>query len=310
MSGFASLFGVKSSTPSTPSTPNVLPIPIIGSPASATISLESHGEGDPLSPASGLPQAHAPTIDVSAYAISRRVVRDDVAKQISRGVKGELAASLAGTNAPGWVADRVWEFVGGLMPLVKSGKGIDIQGAGEKGKGRVLTKPGPGGRDTAKEKDKAVGKGKYVVNALEETVEELSEQFQDFYGRLEDELSSRGMRHAPSSDDGGREGETDRERREREEEEKEARVRKVMEVVEAGICELFYDRLFLQPTSDDPTHDEALSSRIAALNMLDLGLEHLDVDVSSVGGPKAAEGVDVVVRACGECAFLHCLLIL
>ena len=49
-------------------------------------------------------------------------------------------------------------------------------------------------------------------------------------------------------------------------------------------------------------HDEALSSRVAALNMLDLGLEHLDVDVTSVinaGGAKAGEGLDAVVKACG-----------
>lgn len=61
-------------------------------------------------------------------------------------------------------------------------------------------------------------------------------------------------------------------------------------------------RLFLQPTSDDPTHDEALSSRVAALNLLDLGLEHLDVDISSVGG----SGVDAVVRECGESALSLC----
>lgn len=61
-------------------------------------------------------------------------------------------------------------------------------------------------------------------------------------------------------------------------------------------------RLFLQSSSDDPIHDEALSSRVAALNMLDLSLEHLDVDVT-VGGVKAIEGVDVVVRACGDSRF-------
>jgi hypothetical protein len=42
-------------------------------------------------------------------------------------------------------------------------------------------------------------------------------------------------------------------------------------------------RLYLQPTDDDPTHDEALSNRVAALNMHDLALEDLDVDVSRVG---------------------------
>jgi hypothetical protein len=51
----------------------------------------------------------------------------------------------------------------------------------------------------------------------------------------------------------------------------------------------------MQPTSDDASHDETLSSRVAALNMLDLGLEHLDIHVGDAG-PE----LDLVVRACGE----------
>ncbi len=51
----------------------------------------------------------------------------------------------------------------------------------------------------------------------------------------------------------------------------------------------------MQPTSDDASHDEALSGRVAALNMLDLGLEHLDIVV----GDLASE-LNLVVKACGE----------
>jgi hypothetical protein len=51
----------------------------------------------------------------------------------------------------------------------------------------------------------------------------------------------------------------------------------------------------MQPTSDDASHDETLSSRVAALNMLDLGLEHLDIHVGEAGSE-----LDAVVRACGE----------
>lgn len=52
----------------------------------------------------------------------------------------------------------------------------------------------------------------------------------------------------------------------------------------------------MQPTTDDASHDEALTSRIAALNMLDLTLGHLDV---VVGEAEKVE-VGVVVKACGE----------
>ena len=57
----------------------------------------------------------------------------------------------------------------------------------------------------------------------------------------------------------------------------------------------FRSRLFRPSISDDPTHDEALSSRIAALNMLNLGLEHLGVDAGVV-----APDVERVISACGQ----------
>jgi len=53
----------------------------------------------------------------------------------------------------------------------------------------------------------------------------------------------------------------------------------------------------MQRTTDDASHDEALSSRVAALNMLDLGLGHLGIDVGeSMNEPE----LNAVVKACGE----------
>ena len=57
----------------------------------------------------------------------------------------------------------------------------------------------------------------------------------------------------------------------------------------------YSSRLYMQPTLDDSSHDETLSSCVAALNMLDLGLEHLDIHVGDAG-PE----LDLVVKACGE----------
>ena len=51
----------------------------------------------------------------------------------------------------------------------------------------------------------------------------------------------------------------------------------------------------MQNFSDDATHDEALSSRIAAVNLLDLTLVHLGVEVG-----ESTEAVEAVVKACGE----------
>jgi hypothetical protein len=92
-------------------------------------------------------------------------------------------------------------------------------------------------------------------------------------------------------------------------------IRETMENTEQLITWLFYDRLdysplisspaltlkhsfrlFSQPMTDDASHDEALSNRIAALNLLDLGLGHLGVDIGEVNEPD----LDAVVNACGE----------
>ena len=54
-------------------------------------------------------------------------------------------------------------------------------------------------------------------------------------------------------------------------------------------------RLYMQPKADDASHDEALSSRVAALNLMDISLEHLGVDVG-----KSVEEVEVVLKSCGE----------
>lgn len=45
--------------------------------------------------------------------------------------------------------------------------------------------------------------------------------------------------------------------------------------VEAWLCRELYPSLFAQPGSEDYLHDEQLQAKIAALNFLDLSLEHL-----------------------------------
>ncbi|KAK8850516.1 hypothetical protein IAR55_004434 [Kwoniella newhampshirensis] len=79
------------------------------------------------------------------------------------------------------------------------------------------------------------------------------------------------------SQDGDADG--DKERRKKIELDKEELIEKEAsegtERVEALVCRLLYNRLFSPLESDDAKHDEALASRIAALNMLDLSLDHL-----------------------------------
>jgi hypothetical protein len=60
-------------------------------------------------------------------------------------------------------------------------------------------------------------------------------------------------------------------------------------------------RLFTPSNSDDLSHDEALSSRIAALNLLDLSLENLGVEID----PSVANEMMDVIKACGDSALLQ-----
>lgn len=54
--------------------------------------------------------------------------------------------------------------------------------------------------------------------------------------------------------------------------------------IEDILLHVLYDRLFSPPNAADRQADENLSSRIAALNLLDLSLEHLGLDLGGEGG--------------------------
>jgi len=74
-------------------------------------------------------------------------------------------------------------------------------------------------------------------------------------------------------------------------------LRPVSDFVGRNALLLIFYSLFRPVESDDASHDEALSSRVAALNMLDLSLDHLGVDAGA--GSQETE-VDGVVKECGD----------
>ncbi|KAK2463855.1 hypothetical protein APHAL10511_004160 [Amanita phalloides] len=77
-------------------------------------------------------------------------------------------------------------------------------------------------------------------------------------------------------------------------------IARIVESAESTLCSLFYDRLFMHPSSDDASHDATLSSRIAALNMVDITLDRLDMDVSAARDAGREEEMSEVVRDCGK----------
>ncbi|KAG6331280.1 hypothetical protein ID866_7808, partial [Astraeus odoratus] len=283
---FASLFGQKPA-----STPSTAPAPPCAPPSSsAQLQPQSQPTSVSVSVSSSSSTADAaePPIDISAFTIGAPISRQDVAAEIVAALTSEIAVSLG--DQPPWVVERVQAFAAPLLPFVRG------------------PHHPPGGKKKKKLQDLvgSPGAARYVINVggvHASTPEELSGKFQEFYALVEAELrkdaqgAGRGDdlkdRRGAGHDTGGdqQESETEKHR-----EDREADVRAVLETIEATLCDLLYDRLFLPSGSDDASHDEALSSRIAALNMLDLGLEHLDVDV----GHASREDLDAVVRACGE----------
>ncbi|KAF7292828.1 VPS9 domain-containing protein [Mycena indigotica] len=214
------------------------------------------------SPPASLHEAIHPDqpLDVPAFTIARSIIRRDIAKSIDRALRAELHACC---GSPPWVAERVDAFVAPWYPFsrVKSG-------GSEKGTLSFVV-------------------GDPLAGMLPD---EIGEMVQGFYAKLEDDLRIGGGRRKAS--DTSHDGEL----HEKDQEEKESWIREVLASVERAICVLFFDRVFAPATSDDPSHDQALSSRVAALNMLDLNLEHLGVDVP----PEANDGLENVVKACGQ----------
>lgn len=236
-------------------------------------------------------EERAGSVDVQVYIIQGRIIKKDVLKDISTALKAELKEAL--TGLPSWLVDKALAFTSPLHP----------------------TLPTQEKKSTRQTPSSTKGGAKEGILPDMSDQEKASESFQDFYAALEEELRDR--------EEGEKNGEvTDGEEAALLSEKKRAGA---MERVERAVCALFYDqydcflspnltfpifpsrillplsllpnsldRLFRQPNSDDASHDEALSSRIAALNMLDLGLEHLGIDIGDAD-PKDLQEIVATV---------------
>ncbi|EJD07368.1 uncharacterized protein FOMMEDRAFT_143805 [Fomitiporia mediterranea MF3/22] len=207
--------------------------------------------------------------EVSAFTIDHPIIRRNVSKSLAKYIKVEIKEAL--TGLPTWVIDRTQNFSSSYLPFPKPAP---------------KPKDGNGGSQFASDQSSF-----REVSAFDDPAEEVSERFQEFYASLEEELRVDG---SPSTlrrkDDKLTEEEKERERHELD-----LKVQNILEKVENTLTSVFYDRLYRPSSSDDASHDEALSSRINALNKLDLSLDHLGVDA----GPSK-DDVYRIVEACGQ----------
>jgi ribosomal protein L12E/L44/L45/RPP1/RPP2 len=69
-----------------------------------------------------------------------------------------------------------------------------------------------------------------------------------------------------------------------------------LDMIESYLCNQLYDQLFTNPDGDEAMQDEALESRIAALNLLDLDLNHLGVLLQE---KQDVENMNQIVKLAG-----------
>ncbi|KAI0358298.1 hypothetical protein OH77DRAFT_1260544 [Trametes cingulata] len=315
---FASLFGrANASSPTPPASPASGPLPLPGDAPSAATSA-SPASADSAAPAA-TPE-HTTPHNVPAYIIGGRVQRGQVLAGIASALRGEIEDVLTSEGVPPWAREKVIEWSQWLAPVVP-GKSAPTVGT------RRVSGLGPtagAGRKSSESSTLEVA-GDLVASVGDGGVEEIARRIQEFWYELEEEVGKRWQEDVAKEGRKGRrwrkhpkagsgsEGESEKDREDKEaekdaterseegntDEERESpkslHVKRVMEAVERTVCSVFYDRLFLPPGSDDVSHDEALSSRIAAVNLLDLGLGHLGVEVG-----RAAREVDALVKACGQ----------
>lgn len=147
-------------------------------------------------------------MDISVYTIDRKIVRNDVAKGINKGLRSEMKGLLLGST-PNWVVDRVLDFTSEWMPFVRM-RGSKRDGSEKSG---------------------------YAINDLEESSDDAADRVQEFLGLLEEDLRGALAKRRTSS-----EGESDVGKGEKEAEEIQERIRQILELVERVVTSLFYER--------------------------------------------------------------------
>ncbi|KAG8875501.1 hypothetical protein FRB97_005062 [Tulasnella sp. 331] len=315
---FASLFGRTGSSTSTNSaSPTVTVSPPIPPPRS-TSPQPSIPSAPPI-PIGDQPSLKQDHFSVSAFVISRPIRRKQIVKDMQRAMKAQVKDSLGsnGIGLPNWMVSRVVDFTSSILakqmgddgrpeeapdasPSVKPG-GLDPV-TGRPLKFASLTQRSPQRQDWALDLT---------------TAAKTAETLQEFFGALEDDITNYWnaagsptvlgrQRRAEASYGDEEDGSLSQSQIsqdsarlsivEKDPSDKQLKVSRAMDAVERVVCSLFYDKLFAPEGSDDKSHDQALASRVAALNMLDLTLEHLGVEIAEDG----MAGVEKVVQAVGR----------
>ncbi|WVQ85958.1 hypothetical protein IAT38_008126 [Cryptococcus sp. DSM 104549] len=317
MNPFASLFGGNHTSPGLSSSPS-LPVPTSPSMRDATLSPErtlSPPRSRPSSPTPLSPKPSLLNIDpdqasilsdsagegfqVTAYTVSKPIRYGETHKALTKSVRVHVRESLA--RLPDKVIEKVVRLaLVNTCPAAHTTSDDLLKG--HKAHQTDLDSI------AALDFGDPTGTGERLQDFMEGVYDDLMAQYRQ---EVNEGLKRKGSGNAwgrNGNQRGGKEvkEEGEKERKESERREKEEMIEREAsegtERVEALICRLLYNRLFSPLESDDSRHDEALASRIAALNMLDLSLDHLGLITHPEGEePEGtiAKGLDDIVERIG-----------
>lgn len=271
MNPFMSLFGSSShaSTPRT-NTPGALSPERPASPSGGS----ALSSPRPSIVSLNMDDDHAEGYNVTAYVLDKPVRYAEVHKALVKAVRSAVRSELDGLTDR--VVDKVLRFVvGAVCPTTGS---VD----------HALLKSHHHG----------LGHSDSDVPLDFSDPHSTGERLQDFMEAIYDDLVQHYRSESPKKwADKGEKG------REAQEQYIEEEASDGTERVEAVVCRLLHNRIFSPLNSDDARHDEALASRIAALNLLDLSLDHLGLitrPADEVDKGAIARGLSTLVDDIGR----------
>ncbi|KAH8928951.1 hypothetical protein BT69DRAFT_1346293 [Atractiella rhizophila] len=248
---------------------------------------------------------------VPVVVIDASVKRKKVVKSIGKGLDAKLRAELkdilGGLGGKGEKAaiDRVCHFAMRLHPTPALTKELSVDETTEHLK-EVSKRESMGSISDSVTLPPAHTPGPHLCNAH---IEDISTGMQDMFNSVRQDLEAIVIRKGIIRGEegrleakkelatvGGGQAKTDEV------------VDQALEKIEDVLCFELYDRIFSPPPpiSSDRGVDENLSSKIAALSILDLGLDHLGIDLENgrwaedeFEAARVKNGLEEVARGCG-----------
>ncbi|GAA6011840.1 hypothetical protein JCM10207_004262 [Rhodosporidiobolus poonsookiae] len=248
-SRLAALFAKPSASPATSADSSDLP-PMVPAPAG----LLGGGDATSLMSENGGASSRksGTNLDVPVLAVGKGIRRAEIVAGIAAGVEAQLreaSGTVQGVAGEAPVVDHLVAFAARVQP--------------------PSSKPSSSTASTAAEPP-ATPESLFAADP-----ENVSEAFQDALHSVRLDLT-RNLGSAPSSDPAAPSLEDFSQL--------EDRVDTALEELESVVTSVLYDRLYAPPVSRDLQEDENLCSRVAALNVLELDLEHLGLDLGDETG--------------------------